>query len=148
MMLSRWLWIVLVLSSGAALAQDAAPAPKPTSLAERAARRFPQPVRVGDLIGRDVLKPTEAQPVLGDVMAVVRRKDGSQDVIVRVGGVLGIGARPIAVPVEAVALMGEYVAIMDFTPDQLRAFPTFDSAGDAPLGADETIRVGIVRPFH
>ena len=121
------------------------------NLAERAAKRFPQPVRVGDLIGRQVLQPTEAQHVLGRVAAIVRHDDGSMDMIVRFGGTLGIGTRLIAVPIEAVALLGEYVAIVDFTPDQLQGFPTApDASADATkaLPPDNIIRVGLAKPFH
>jgi hypothetical protein len=147
-MLYRNLFVMLALSAGGALAQAATPPLPGPTLAERQARRFPQPVRVGDLVGRDVLKPIEAQPVLGHVAAVVRRGDGGLDVIVRFGGVLGFGARPIAVPMEAMALMGPFMAVMDFTPEQLRTFPTADATALPPVAADETIRVGIVKPFH
>ena len=115
------------------------------ALVERAAKRFPQPVRVGDLIERDVLLPKEYQTVLGRVAAVARRGDGVV-LVVRFGGVLGFGARPIAVPMEAVVLLGEHVAIMDFTPEQLRTFPTVDAL--PTLASNETIRVGLARPFH
>lgn len=118
-----------------------------SNLSDRAAKRFPQPVRVGDLIGRQVLEPTEAQHVLGRVAAIVRRPDGSMIMIVRFGGVLGIGTRPIAVPVEAIALLGEYVAIIDFTPEQLSGFPTAVEAGP-PLAPNDVIRVGLAKPFH
>jgi hypothetical protein len=146
-MLYRTLLVVMTLSAGAALAQAAAPPPVPT-LAQRQERRFPQSVRVGALIGRDVLKPIEAQPILGHVMAVVRGKEGGLDVIVRYGGLLGFGSRPIAIPIEAMALMGEFMAVMDFTPAQLATFPTDDGAGLQPIAPDEIIRVGIVKPFH
>jgi hypothetical protein len=146
-MLYRTLLVVMTLSAGMALAQAAAPLPIAT-LAERQARRFPQPVRVGDLIGRDVLKPIEAQPILGRVLAVVRGKEGGLDVIVRYGGVLGFGSRPIAIPIEAMALMGEFMSVMDFTPAQLTTFPTSDGAGLQAIAPDEIIRVGIVKPFH
>ena len=138
------LWIALAASLAASplAAQTADPA-----LAARAAKRFPQPVRVGDLIDRDVLLPKEYQTVLGRVAAVARR-DGALVLIVRFGGVLGFGARPIAVPMDAVALLGEHVAILDFTPDQLRTFPTAETASLAPLPANDTIRVGLARPFH
>ena len=43
------------------------PPPPGMSLTESAAMRFPQPVRVGDLIGREVLRPVESQDVLGRV---------------------------------------------------------------------------------
>jgi hypothetical protein len=147
----RCLLIVLALSSTGAEAQVTTPVPPGAgapSLAERAARRFPQPVRVGDLIDRQVLQPTEAQHVLGRVAAIIRGADGGIEVIVRLGGVYGIGTRPIAVPVEAVALLGEYVAVMDFTPQQLRAFPTAREASSTQLAPDDVVRVGLVGPFH
>ncbi len=147
-MLSRTLLVVMTLLAVGPLAQAADPLPSLATLQAREARRFPQPVRVGDLIGRDVLKPIEAQPILGHVDAIVRRPDGGLDVIVRTGGVLGFGARPIAVPIEAMALMGQFMAIMDFTPDQLGTFPTNDGAGLQPVPTVDTIRVGIVKPFH
>lgn len=118
-----------------------------------AARRFQQPVRAGDLLGRQVLRPIEQQTVLGRVDGVARRADGA--VLVVVGtrdagwrGTLGLGARPVAVPAEALALLGEYLALMDLTPGQLLALPTFDPAGAAPVPPDDTIRMGLVRPFH
>jgi hypothetical protein len=147
----RCLLIVLALASTGAVAQvpaTGAPGAGAPTLAERAARRFPQPIRVGDLINRQVLQPTEAQHVLGRVAAIRWRGDGGIEMIVRLGGVLGIGARPIAVPIEAVALLGEYVAVMDFTPQQLQTFPTASEASVIPLAPEEVIRVGLVKPFH
>ena len=120
---------------------------------QQAARRFPQPVRVGDLIHRQVLRPVERQTVLGRVEGVARRADGAVLVVVDARnagwrGALGLGARPVAVPSDAMALLGEYLALVDLTPDQLRALPTFDPAGRAPVPAGDTIRMGLVRPFH
>ncbi len=143
---ARLLAAVLLLAGAPSLAQP--PAPAAADLAARQARRFPQPVRVGDLIRRQVLRPVEQQDVLGRVAGVVRRQDGAILIVVDQGGVLGRGTRPVAVPVEAMALLGEYTALMDLTPGQLAALPTFDPAGTAPVGSDETIRMGLVRPFH
>ncbi|MBV8916438.1 MAG: hypothetical protein JOZ05_25795 [Acetobacteraceae bacterium] len=115
--------------------------------AEKAARRFPQPVRVGDLIGREVLEPKERQSVLGQVAGIRRGGDGGIDLLMRTGGVLGIGARLVELPIEAVALLGEHVALLDLTPDQLAKLPAAPEHGqDVP--ADQLIRVGLVRPFH
>ena len=113
-----------------------------------ASRRFPQPVRAGDLIGRKVLRPVEQQDVLGRVAAIVRQPGGAILVVVDVGGLLGFGARPVAVPVEATALLGEHVALLDLTPDQLKALPPFEPSSASPVSADEVIRVGLTRPFH
>ncbi|SFU70542.1 hypothetical protein SAMN02799631_01852 [Methylobacterium sp. 174MFSha1.1] len=160
--------ITLALSV-AAQAQTAGPSPAPghmpvtgmtvPDMAARAARRFPQPVRVGDLAGRLLLQPQESQPVLGRVTGLVRRGDAVA-VIVRLDGALGLGwlglqridwsgfgPRLVAVPVEAVALLGEHVALMGLTPEGLRALSTV-TPGSAAIPPDATIRVGIVRPFH
>jgi len=155
-MLLAPLLVAMLLAGAPALAQPAAPAA--SSEAARAERRFPQPVRVGDLVRRQVLRPVEQQDVLGRVAAVVRRPSGpapDDQVLVVVdiagpglGGALGLGVRPVAVPVETMALLGEYMALIDLTPAQLRALPTFDPAGTAPVPPDDTIRVGLVRPFH
>ena len=148
---ARFLAVMLLLAGVPALAQP--PTPAASNDAARAEKRFPQPVRVGDLIRRQVLRPVEQQDVLGRVAAVVRRADGLTMIVVDIpgpglGGALGLGARPVAVPVEAMALLGEYIALIDLTPDQLRALPSFDPAGTAPVPLDSMIRVGLVRPFH
>jgi hypothetical protein len=135
-----------LLAGAPAVAQQ--PAPAGGSPSEAAAQRYPQPVRVGDLIRRQVLRPVEQQNVLGRVAGVVRRENGAVLIVVETGGVLGFNTRPVAVPVEAVALLGEYVALVGLTPGQLGALPLFDPAGTAPVPPDETIRVGLVRPFH
>lgn len=137
--------IAALLLPGAALAQ----APKPPAMpaAEATARRFPQPVRVGDLLGRAVLQPLESQPLLGRVGAVVRRPDGTIDVVLERGGILALTRRRIAVPVDAMALLGQDM-VLDLTPGQLDALPTFDGTGTEEVGPDTTIKVALARPSH
>ncbi len=135
------------------LAATAHAAPPPPvidlpALAASAARRYPQPVRVGDLLGRDVVQPVESQPVLGHVAAVIRRPDGGLDVIIHYGGAFGIGSRPIAVPVEAMALLSPILTVVGVTTDQLDRLATVPFPHADTLGPNEQIRVGIVRPFH
>ena len=139
--------------SAAAAPAMAAGDPASAALARRAAERFPQPVQAGTLIRREVLRPVEQQQVLGRVAGVVRRADGALLVVVDARdpgwrGLLGLGARPVAVPAGALALLGEYVALMDLQPAQLVALPTFDPASAQPVPPAEVIRMGIVRPFH
>ena len=142
----------LIAAGGVAHAQSATPGGMPPppgmSLAEFAARRFPQPVRVGDLLGRDVLRPVESQVVLGNVSALVRDAQGRIMVVVNFGGFLGIGSRPIAVPVDAMVLLGQDMEIVAFTPEQLQQFPTFSPAGTAAVGNDLVIKVGLAKPSH
>ena len=124
------------------------PPPPGMSLAESTAMRFPQPVRVGDLLGREVLRPVESQDVLGRVHGLVRDPDGRIMVVVDFGGFLGFGARPIAVPVDAMVLLGQDMEIVAFTPEQLRQFPTFSPTGTTGVANDSIIKVGLAKPSH
>ncbi len=110
--------------------------------------RFPQPVRVGDLLGREVLRPVESQDVLGRVRRVVRDQNGQIMVVIDFGGFLGFGSRPIAVPVDAMVLLGQDMEIVAFTPKQLQQFPTFSPSGTADVPDDTIIKVGLAKPSH
>ena len=124
------------------------PPPPGMSLAESTAMRFPQPVRVGDLLGREVLRPVESQDILGRVHGLVRDRDGRIMVVVDFGGFLGFGARSIAVPVDAMVLLGQDMEIVAFTPEQLRRFPTFSPSGTTEIADDTIIKVGLAKPPH
>jgi len=123
------------------------PAPRGVDLAAFAAKRFPQPVRVGDLIRRTVLQPTESRSVLGHVVQVISLDDGSHAIVIKYGGTWGFGDRDIAVPLNAMVLLGVELEVLDLTPAQLRRFPTYDGAGRV-LGADEIIHMGLAHPSH
>jgi hypothetical protein len=138
--------------TGAAHAQSNTPGGMPPppgmSLAESAAMRFPQPVRVGDLIGREVLRPVESQDVLGRVRRVVRDQNGQIMVVIDFGGFLGFGSRPIAVPTDAMVLLGQDMEIVAFTPKQLQQFPAFSPTGTTDVPDDAIIKVGLAKPSH
>src|SRR5258707_15085684 len=70
--------------------------PMPTEAEARMQRRFPQPVKVGDLIGLPVLD--DGDVTLGRVRQVVRTPQGKIRLIVSYGGWLGWGAPPGAAP--------------------------------------------------
>jgi hypothetical protein len=123
------------------------PAPPGADLATFAAKRFPQPVRVGDLIHRTILQPTESRHVLGHVVRVVRFDDGSEAIVMKYGGTWGIGGRDIAVPLDAMVLLGRELEVLDLTPEQLRGLPTYGGAGRV-LGADDIIHMGLAHPSH
>jgi len=152
--MSRILLVSCVLTGHASIvrAQSATPGGMPPppgmSLAESAAMRFPQPVRVGDLLGREVLRPVESQDVLGRVRRLVRDQDGNIMAVVDFGGFLGFGTRPIAVPVDAMVLLGQDMEIVAFTPDQLRRFPTFSPSGMTDIANDTIIKIGLAKPSH
>ncbi len=151
-MLKQMVVVACVCAAHVALAQSRTPGgmPPPSwmSLEQSAAMRFPQPVRVGTLIGRDVRRPVESQQALGTVRDVVRGADGRIELVIRYGGVLGIGGRLISVPVDAMALLGDVVEPVAFTVAQLDARPDFQAAGTRQVARDTVIRVGLAKPSH
>jgi hypothetical protein len=124
------------------------PPPAGMSLAQSAAMRFPQPVRAGDLLHRLVLRPVESQDILGRVRAIVRDAHGDVSVVMNFGGFYGFGGRLIAVPIDAMVLLGEDMEVVAYTPRQLASFPTFVSAGTVAVSDDAVLRVGLAKPSH
>ncbi len=142
--------IALALAGGAPLriAQAAStekttePRPDARTPAERMQRRFPQPVRVGDLIGLRVLDDEDR--TLGKVKAVVRTPAGKIRLLVPYGGFLGLRQRLVGVPIEVVAIAGRQIAALDMTREE------FDRAGPEegqaqPIGPDETILIALYK---
>ncbi len=142
------LFMMILLQAGAPYVRADAAQAEPGALAAQAARRFPQPVRVGDLLGRAVIWPVESQDLLGRVSGVVRGPDGAVLVVMRTGGVFGLGARRVAVPIEAMVLVGDVMEVVGLSPSALRALPAYDGVGVSPVGPDEMIRVGLAKPSH
>ncbi len=142
---------LLLLSNEFALAQSSAPGGMPPpdgmSLAQSAAMRFPQPVRVGDLLQRSVQQPRVTQDWLGEVEQVVRDANGTVRVIIKYGGFLGFGSRLIAVPADAMVLLGPVMEVVAYTPAQLSEFPTY-AGGETPLAPDNVIKIGLAKPSH
>ncbi len=122
--------------------------PNTQDLSDAAAQRFPQPVRVGDLLYRKVLEPDESRPILGRVAGVVKRADGTVAVVMQYGGILGFFTRPIAVPVNAMVLVGQDMEVVEYDPDQLKQLPTFVPDGNRALPPDSVIRVPLGKPSH
>jgi hypothetical protein len=110
--------------------------------------RLSQPVRVGDLLGRDVSRPIESQDILGFARELVRDSNSEIMVVIDFGGFLGFGSRPIAVPMDAMVLLGQDMEIVAFTPEQLSQFPTFSPTGTTPVADDAIIKVSLAKPSH
>jgi hypothetical protein len=138
------LFAVGVVSPAKSPAQQAAP--PGVELATFAAKRFPQPVRVGDLMHRTVLEPVESRRILGHVDRVVRL-DAGPAIVMSFGGFFGLGTREIAVPLDAMVLLGDELEVLDFTPPQLAHFPTYDGQGRV-LANEEIIHMGLAHPSH
>jgi hypothetical protein len=124
---------------------------KPLSLEQKMARRYPQPVRAGDLIGLPVLDWRDS--TIGFIQQVVRTPSGKIQLIVPYrpwlgfvsSGVFDWGRRPVAVPIEAVALLARQVNALDMSREQFDAAPAFDTSQASVVSADETISIALAR---
>jgi len=115
----------------------------PMPMNERYLKRFPQPVRVGDLIGLPVLD--EQASTLGTVRQVVRTADGKVQLIVSYSRWWGWFGRPVAVPLEVVGIAGRQLFSLDMDPDEYADSPTWQDPGATVLPADATIRIALAR---
>jgi hypothetical protein len=118
-------------------------AAKPMPMDERMSRRFPQPVRVGDLIGLPVLDASAS--TIGHVRRVVRTAQDKIKLIVSCGGWLGWGARLVAVPIGAVGIEGRQLVSLDMPRSEYGAAPTWQAADAMVLQDDATIRIALAR---
>jgi sporulation protein YlmC with PRC-barrel domain len=115
----------------------------PMPMNERYLKRFPQPVRVGDLIGLPVLDARAS--TLGTVRQVVRTAQGQIQLIVSYSRWWGWFGRPVAVPLEVVGIEGRELVSLDMEPDEYAKAATWQDAGATALPADATIRIALVR---
>jgi hypothetical protein len=113
----------------------------PMLLNERYLKRFPQPARVGDLIGLPVLDLSSS--TLGHVRQVVRTPLGKIEFIVGYSRWWGWFGRPVAVPLEALGLEGRQLRSFDMSPREYAVAPTWHDSGATPLPPDATVRVAL-----
>jgi hypothetical protein len=106
-------------------------------------RRFPQKVRVGDLIGLPMLDDNDV--TLGDVERVVRTPEGKIKLIVGYSRWFGWFGRPVAVPIEVVAILGRQIASLDMPPAEYAAAPTWTEGKDVAIPDTDIIRIAITR---
>jgi PRC-barrel domain len=116
---------------------------KPMPMVERMNRRFPQPVRVGDLIGLPVLD--DRSSTLGYVRQVVRTAAGKTELIVSYSRWFGWFGRPVAVPIEVVGIEGRQLASLDMPRRDYAAAPTWQGQDATALPDDATIRIALAR---
>ena len=110
---------------------------------EKMRRRFPQPVRVGDLIGLPLLDWNDS--TIGYVRHVVRAPEGKIQLIVNQGRLFGWGGRLVQVPIEAVAILARQINLLDISLEEFRAAPAWSAAVTQPIAPDDTIRIALSR---
>lgn len=121
-------------------------ADNPMPMQDRMQRRFPQAVRVGDLIGLPVLD--QQASTLGYVRAVTRNGQNKIDLIVsysRWFGWFGWFAHPVAVPIEALGIEGRQLVSLDMPPADYAAAAPWHAGGATELAADTVIRIALGR---
>jgi hypothetical protein len=119
--------------------------PSPTSSLtpeEKMNRRFPQKVRVGDLIGLPMLDYDDR--TMGRITDVVRTADGKIRLISTCCGYFDWNRHQVAVPIETVAILARQIDVLDIPREDFFKLASWNG-GDAQLGADETIRIAISR---
>lgn len=120
--------------------------PHDDSPAAKMARRWPQKVRVDTLLNLPV--NDDRDRTLGIVRRVVRAPDGSVRLIVaynRTFSWFGWFTRPVAVPIEVVAMYGRQLASLDMQPDAYAAAPTWVSGAEPAIANDEVVRVAVTK---
>jgi len=118
-------------------------AENPMPMKERYLKRFPQPARIGDLIGMPVLDLNSK--TLGYVEKVVQTSTGEIEFIVGYSRWWGWFGRPIAVPLEALGIEGGHLVSLNMSPGEYDAAPTWHDTAATPLPADATVRVALSR---
>lgn len=141
-------WLVTTPAAAQSPMPGGMPPPPGMGLARSAATRFPQPVRVGGLLRRLVLQPVESQNILGRVHAVVQDSQGMVMVVMNLGVFYGYGGRLIAVPINAMVLLGPDMEVVAYTPKQLASFPTFVPTGTTQVPDGTVLLVGLAKPSH
>jgi len=65
--------------------------------------------------------------------------------VVSYGGFLGVGQRPVAVPIEVVAIAGRQVAALDWERSAFDAAPTWTAGSGTALEPADVIRIGLYK---
>jgi hypothetical protein len=115
---------------------------EPLSAAEqRMLRRFPQPVRVGDLIGLPVID--ENHRTIGYVRKVVRTAQNKVELIVDYDGWFGWEAHPVAVPIEVVGIQGRELASLDMPRSEYLTAPAWWQTDETAISDDDSVKIAL-----
>lgn len=73
---------------------------------------------------------------IGDVKDLVLSSDGkATHVIIGVGGFVGVGEHPVAIPFDEVKHSGDKLTLQGYTKDQLKEMPAYEYPREAPAPA-------------
>jgi hypothetical protein len=132
-----------VPTGGAHTQRPQAPAPEEQTPEERMNARFPQKVRVGDLIDLPVQDYDDR--ILGYVTDVVRKPDGKIVLVMPEGAWLWHSGRPVPIPIETVEILARHLNLLDIPRDDVPKLPTWDPGEGTSIDKNETIRIAVGR---
>ena len=110
---------------------------------ERMKHRYPQPIRVGALIGARVSDGDSR--TIGTIRHVVRTAQGRVEVVVDCCGFFGFGTKPVAVPIAVLGALGREVASLDWQRGAYASAPAWQDPGDTVLGDNDTVQIALAR---
>jgi hypothetical protein len=112
--------------------------------------RFPQPVRVGELIGQPLLDGEHS--TIGYVRQVVRTPAGKIQLIISYRPwaswaqfLTSYDVRDVAVPIEFVGSMGPALSSIDMEHGSYNGAPTWTPGKDQVIPANDVIQIAIAR---
>jgi hypothetical protein len=137
---------VCALNVARARAQHVSP-----EIERRYLARYPQPAKVSHLVGLPVLDQRDS--TIGYVERVVRGKDGRIQLIVPYApwfgwakaGLMDRFRRPVAVPLETVAILGRQIDVIEITRADFDKAPSWIADQVQQLAPDETVKIALGR---
>jgi hypothetical protein len=114
---------------------------QPSPAGQRMLRRFPQPVRVGNLIGLPVID--ENHRTIGYVRKVVRTARNKVELIVDYDGWFGWEAHPVAVPIEVVGIQGRELASIDMPRGEYVTAPAWQQTDETAISDDDSVKIAL-----
>jgi hypothetical protein len=110
---------------------------------ERMNRRFPQKVRVGDLLGLPLLDYDDR--TLGHVKEAVRTSDGKIVLVSLCNDWFGYDGRLVGIPIETVAILARHLNVLDIPREDFPSLPTWKEGDGRQIPDDAIIRIAISR---
>jgi hypothetical protein len=148
-------WMVCAISGIGVVVGNAIASPSAThepTPEEKMNARFPQPATVRHLIDLPLLDGDDR--TIGFIRHVVRTPDGKIKLIVPYSpwfgwvsyqGIFDSFRRPVAVPIEVVAILARQIDALDMDRSEFDKAPTWSPQDGTPIPLDETVRIALAR---
>jgi hypothetical protein len=99
--------------------------------------------KIGEPIGLPLVD--DQARTLGYVREVVRNNENKIALIVDYDGLFGWHSRPVAVPLEVVAIAGRQISSLDMPRSEYASAPTWQNTGGQVLPVEAVIKIALSR---